>query len=147
VAPLLGGGDGGTLRVAENAGPAEVAAAAVHVGLPCATRAVEAVQVAWCVRVTQVVRGAWAGSAGGQRRTRFVGPSRGWCHADRGGGLGEDCQGGAGGAVGAALVAAAETEEAAGAERFVEATLAARGAHVAGGRQQEPRQCKLPAEF
>jgi hypothetical protein len=41
------------------------------------------------------------------------------------------CKGGAAGAV--KLVTAAESEEAAGAEGFVEAAWAARGVHVAGG--------------
>jgi hypothetical protein len=50
---------------AENAGSAEVAAEVMHVGLPCATWAVEAVWAAWCARVTQVAWGAWAGSARG----------------------------------------------------------------------------------
>jgi hypothetical protein len=88
VAPLPGGGDGRTPGVAENARSTEVAAAAAHVGLPCATGAVKAVWAAWCARVAQVARGALAGSAWGQRGARIVGLLRGWCHADSNGSWG-----------------------------------------------------------
>jgi hypothetical protein len=59
VVPLPGGGDGGTPGVAENARSAEVAAAAAHGGLPCATGAVEAVWAAWCARLPM-----WRGGPG-----------------------------------------------------------------------------------
>jgi hypothetical protein len=75
----LGGGGGGTPEVAENVRSAEVAEAAAHVGLPCAAVAVEAV---WEDRPARVAREAWIGRAEGQRGTRFVRPSGGWCHAD-----------------------------------------------------------------